>query len=141
MMHDLKNYRDEPLFWLLVEYLFHLSVTCNWRFMNLNKAFQNVVGSTLRSLFVYSDVAESAVVANQVTDLLREVNYRRTGNGSHYFEPLHIQYIPLCKDLLDPLRRKCRRPQGSYLNLVRETRLSPFTSNEHERWKFNTIQT
>ena len=101
MTHDLKNDRDEPLFWLLEDDLFHLSVTCDWRFTNLNKAFQNVVGSTSRSLLVYSDVGGSALVGNQVTDLLREVNYRRTGAGSHYFEPLHIEYIPLCKDLLD----------------------------------------
>jgi len=57
MTHDLKNDRNEPLFWLLEEDLFHLSVTCDWRFTNLNKAFQNVVGSTSRSLFIYSDVA------------------------------------------------------------------------------------
>ena len=59
------------------------------------------MGSTSRSFFVYSDVGGSAVVGNQVTDLLREVNYRRTGDGSHYFEPLQLQYIPLRKDLLD----------------------------------------
>ena len=112
MTHDLKNNRDEPLFWLLEEDLFHLSVTCDWRFTNLNKAFQNVVGSTSRSLFVYSDVGGSAVVGNQVTDLLREVNYRRTGNGSHYFEPLHIQYIPLRKDLLDIIETQVSETTG-----------------------------
>ena len=112
MTHDLKNDRDEPLFWLLEEDLFHLSVTCDWRFTNLNKAFQNVVGSTSRSLFVYSDVGGSAVVGNQVTDLLREVNYRRTGDGSHYFEPLHIQYIPLRKDLLDIIETQVSETTG-----------------------------
>ena len=101
MTHDLKNDRGEPLFWLIGEDIFQLSVTCNWRFTNLNKAFQNVVGSTSRSLFVYSDVGGSAVVGNQVKDLLRRVNYRQTGDGSHYFEQLHVQYIPLCKDQLD----------------------------------------
>ena len=51
MTHDLKNNRDEPLFWLLEDDLFHLSVTCNWRFTNLNKASHNVVGSTSRYFF------------------------------------------------------------------------------------------
>ena len=69
MTHDLKNDRGEPVFWL-IEDLFHLSVTCDWRFTNLNKAFQNVVGSTSRSLFIYSDVGGSSTVGNQVTDLL-----------------------------------------------------------------------
>ena len=41
------------------------------------------------------------MVGNQVTDLLREVNYIRRGAGIQYFEPLHIQYIPVRKDLLD----------------------------------------
>ena len=50
---------------------------------------------------MYSDVGGSAVAGIKVTDLLREVNYRRTGDGSHYFEPLHIQYILLRKDVVD----------------------------------------
>ena len=112
MTHDLKNDRGDPLFWLTGENLFHLSVTCDWRFTNLNKAFQNVVGSTSRSLFIYSDVGGSSVVGNQVTDLLREVNYRRTGDGSHYFEPLHIQYIPLRKDLLDIIETQVSETTG-----------------------------
>ena len=60
--HDLKNDRGEPLFWLIGEELFHLSVNCNWRFRNLYKAFQNVVGSTSRSLFIYTDVGGGSVV-------------------------------------------------------------------------------
>ena len=91
MTHDLKNDRDEPLFWLLEDDLFHLSVTCDWHFTNRNKAFQN---------------------GNQVTDLLREVNYRRTGAGSHYFEPLHIQYILLRKDLLDIIETQVSETTG-----------------------------
>jgi len=112
MTHDLKNDRDKPLFWLIVEDLFHLGVTCDWRFTNLNKAFQNVVGSTSRSLFIYSDVGGSSMVGNQVTDLLREVNYRRTGGASHYFEPLHVQYIPLRKAQLDIIETQVSKTTG-----------------------------
>ena len=56
MTHDLKNDWGELLFWLIGEDLFHLSVSCNWRFTNLKKVFQNVVGSTSRSLLIYSDL-------------------------------------------------------------------------------------
>jgi len=112
MTHDLKNDRGEPVFWLIAEDLFHLSVTCNWHFTNLNKAFQNLVGSTSRSLFIYSDVGGSSVVGNQVTDLLREVNYRRTGDGSHYFEPLHVQYILLRKAQLDIIETQVSETTG-----------------------------
>ena len=88
-----------PAFWNVVadknghgDFL-KLSSYCNWRFLNLNDAFKVVVGNSSRSLFVYSDVARSGVVGNQVTDLLREVNLIRRGDGVQYFEPAHIQYI------------------------------------------------
>jgi len=125
MTRDLKNDRDEPLFWLVEKDLFHLSVTCDWRFTNLNKACQNVVGSTSHSLFIYSDVGGSSTLGNQVTDLLREVNYQRTGDGSHYFEPLHIQYILLRKTQLD----------------IIETRVSETTGELTEFGEGNTILT
>jgi len=78
-----------------------LSIFCNWRFLNLNKAFESVIGSSSRSLLVYSDVGGGSVVGNQVTDLLREVNLIRRGAGVQYFEPYHIQYIPVRKDVID----------------------------------------
>ena len=81
--------------------LIDLSMTCNWRFTNVNKTLERVVSAHKRPLFIYSDVGRSSVVGNQVTDLLREVSYKREGKGSQYFEPLHIQYIPVRKDVLD----------------------------------------
>ena len=60
--------------------------------------FEAVVGTRLQSL---SDVGGSSVVGNEVTDLPGEVNFLRKGEGVHYFEPLHIQYIPLRKQVLD----------------------------------------
>ena len=49
--------------------LIRLTLTCNWRFINLDTSFKNVLGSSKRSLFIYSDVGGSGVVGNQVTDL------------------------------------------------------------------------
>jgi len=46
-------------------------------------------------------VGGGSVVGNQVTDLLREVNFIRKGAGTQYFEPAHIQYIPVRKEVLD----------------------------------------
>jgi len=37
----------------------------------------------------------SIIVKNQVTDLLQEVKYQREGQGTMFFEPLHIQYMSL----------------------------------------------
>ena len=78
-----------------------MSLGVNWRFINLNHSFKNVLGPSSRSLLVYSDAGGSSVVGNQVTDLLREVDYKREGRGSYYFEPTHLQYIPVGKEVLD----------------------------------------
>ena len=93
---DLHDADGLPVYWIVStdragkDYL-KLSIYCNWRFLNLNKAFEVVVGSSSRSLFVYSDVEGGSVVGNQVADLLREVNLIRRGAGVQYFEPYHIQ--------------------------------------------------
>ena len=60
-----------------------------------------MVGSAARPLLVYSDVCRSGVVGNQMTDVLREIQYARKGEGSQYFEPLHIKYIDVRKEVLD----------------------------------------
>ena len=97
VVSDLHDDDGFPVFWSVSlpikgqKYL-KLSIYCNWRFLNLNKAFEVLVGSSSRSLFVYSDVARSGVVGNQVTDLLREVNLIRRGAGVQYFEPTHSIY-------------------------------------------------
>ena len=73
----------------------YLSAECNWRLKNINKAFDHIMGKTAQSFFVYSDVMKSDIIGNQVTDLLREVKYHRTGAGVNYLQPLHIQYLPV----------------------------------------------
>ena len=79
----------------------HLSCTCNWRFVNIKHAFDDLVGGMNRSLHIYSDGGGTTVVGNRVTDLLREVRFQSEGLGSQYFEPIHIQYIPVRKQVLD----------------------------------------
>ena len=90
-----------------------LSMTCNWRFTNVNKLLERVVKVSKRSLFIYSDVGGSGVVGNQVTDLLREVSYKREGKGFQYFEPLHIQYIPVHKDTIDIIETQVAETTGA----------------------------
>lgn len=54
-----------------------------------------MVGRPNRSLFIYSNLISGSIVGNQMTDLLREVPFAPTGDGSQYFEPRIIQYKPL----------------------------------------------
>ena len=37
----------------------------------------------------------------KIVDLLREVKYDRTSQGQVYFEPQHIQYIPVRREVMD----------------------------------------
>ena len=96
----------------LTDYI-RLSLDVNWRFTNLNYAFEHVFGNTSRSLFVYSDVRGSSVLGDQITDFIREVNYKRQGKGSYYFEPTHLQYIPLRKQLLDIIQIQIAEATGA----------------------------
>ena len=102
--NDVNDDQHNPVFWtvrsILPDHL-QLSMSCGWRFTNLNVAFRAVVGEPTRSLHVYSDVAGSTVVGNRVTDLLREIQYKREGRGTMYFEPLHIQYLPLRNEVVE----------------------------------------
>ena len=96
----------------------HLSCTCNWRFTNIKRAFTDAVlegGS--RSLFVYSDTGGSSVVGNRVTDVLQEVKFSSHGQGSQYFEPIHIQYIPVRKQVLDIIEVNVAETTGELARL------------------------
>ena len=93
-----------------------LSTNVNWRFINLNQSFKNVLGATERSLHVYSDAGSSSVVGNQITDLLREVAYKRQGRGSYYFEPTHPQYIGVRKDVIDIIETQVSETDGKLVD-------------------------
>ena len=100
--NHLVDLSGNPVFWAVnARHYLDLSMSCSWRFTNLNTAFRSIVGEPTRSLDVYSDVTGSIVLGNRVTDLLREVMYQRKGRSSVYFESTHIQYIPLRKEVVD----------------------------------------
>ena len=67
----------------------HLSRLVEWQFNNLNAPFEKLVGTSKRTVMVYSDVAESTVVGSGKFPLLREVQLLRTGDGQNMVEPLH----------------------------------------------------
>ena len=78
-----------------------LSQAINWRFVNLNVAFREVVGEPSRTFLVYSDLVDSNIVGGQRRAMVREVEYRRQGQGVAYFEPLHIQWLPCRREYMD----------------------------------------
>ena len=108
---DVKNTElDRHDLWRVEGGLLQLSQVINWRFSNLNVAFREVVGDPLRTFLVYSDLStflvysdlvDSNIVGGQLHALVREVEYRRQGQGVAYFEPLHIQWLPCRREYMD----------------------------------------
>ena len=113
---DLEDGEGHPVFWRVVAGYFILGMTCNWYFVNLNNAFRTVVGNASRTLHVYSDVGGNNIVANQVTDLLREVQYERKGRGNTYFEPLHVQYLSVRNEFIDIIESQVAETSGNLVN-------------------------
>ena len=120
--NDLNDDQSNPVFWTVRSFLrdyLQLSMSCGWRFTNLNVAFRAVVGEPARSLHVYLDVAGSTIVGNRVTDLLREIQYKREGRGTMYFEPLHIQYMSLRNEVVEIIQIQVAETFGTGGDLVK----------------------
>ena len=119
---DVTDGQGNAVFWTVRSFFpdyLQLSMSCNWRFTNLNVAFRAVVGEPTRSLHVYSDVAGSTVVGNRVTDLLREIQYKRQARGTIYFEPLHIQYMTLRNEVVEMIHVQVAETIGRGGDLVK----------------------
>ena len=101
-----------------VEY-FWLSLRVNWKLSNLNVAFHSMVKDPTRSLHIYSDVGGSSMVGNRMTDLLREIKYRREGRGRVYFEPQHIQYVPVRNQVTEIIEVEIAETIGAGEDLVK----------------------
>ena len=97
-----QNYQGK--YWKVdVEFLY-LGVFADWKFINLNFLFECMGWDILhkhgieRTLRVESNVAASTIMGNQITHVLREIQYVPLTN---YYEPSHIQYIPVRQQFFD----------------------------------------
>ena len=90
----------------------HLSRMVEWQFNNLNASFEKIVGTSKRTVMVYSDIVESTVVGSGKYPLLREVQLFRTGEGESTAEPLHHQWIKVRGNQLDILEVEIASTSG-----------------------------
>ena len=91
---DVPDADNKPMFWKVDGGYLVLSMTCNWRFANLNDKFRpSTEFAPTRPLHVYCNVGTSSMVGNRVTDLLREIKYHTQKKKHTHFEPIHIQYL------------------------------------------------
>ena len=108
--------------WMVDSGTLVLSFTFDWRFVNLNDAFQTAVSLNSRTLLVYSDVVSSNVMGDAEHPLIREVVYHRRGGGSLYFEPTHIQWMPMRRTYLDVVEVSVAESDGRLATFGKGTR-------------------
>ena len=118
------------VFFLVSQWFLHLSVYCNWRFVD--KAFRGVVSAPSRTFHMYSDVCASTMIENKD---LRKVQYIRVGGGSVYFKPLQIQCIPIRNDIVETIETEVAESEsGELVNFGKgEGILTLHFKKQHER--------
>ena len=89
-----------------------LSRLVEWQFNNLDASFEKMVGTSKRTVMVYSDLVESTVVGSGKYPLLREVQLLRTGEGESTAEPLHHQWIKVRGQQMDILEVEIASTSG-----------------------------
>ena len=85
-------------FWYqgLTETFAELKSNVDWQIRGLTGGwFKKAFANPSRTLCIYSNANASSMVGNQVSDVLREVNFDSTQEGQQYFEPKHRQYLPV----------------------------------------------
>ena len=90
----------------------NLSRMVEWQFNNLDASFEKIVGTSKRTVMVYSDLVESTVVGSGKYPLLREVQLLRTGEGESTAEPLHHQWIKVRGQQMDILEVEIASTSG-----------------------------
>ena len=108
---DVLDGSNKPAFCKVDGDYMKLSMTCNWRFVNLNNTFRpSSEFPSTRPLHVYCDVGTSSMVGGRITDLLREIKYQPQ-NTTH-FEPRHIQYVPVRNEVVEIVETQMAETNG-----------------------------
>ena len=110
-------------FWLLTDSVLQLGPYCNWRFTYLDESYKKAFGGNVTTLvphrspmFVYSNVGQSTVAADQVTDLLREIPVDPTVMT---YEPVNPLYLPVRTDVMDIIKVLLTEHNGELVDFVR----------------------
>ena len=90
-----------------------LSLIAQWQLNNLDASFEKIIGTTRRTMMVYSDIVESTVMGSGKFPLLREVQIMRTGDGESTAEPLHHQWIKVRGNQLDIVEVEIANTDGT----------------------------
>ena len=94
-----------------VKYL-KLHLVFDWQLNNLNASFEKIVGTSRRTVMVYSDIVQSTVVGSGRFPLLREVQLLRTGEGETSVESQHYQWIKVRGNQMDIVEVEIATPSA-----------------------------
>ena len=83
--------------------------------MDLDRSYEEAFGHNRRSLFVYSNVGQSMVTGNQVTDLLRQVHYDPDVVN---VQPRHVLYLPVRTTTVDIVETQVSESDGKLVNFA-----------------------
>ena len=88
----------------------------NWYFSGLDEKIYHTYADPKRTLFVYTDLTQTQIVGGTETDLLREVSFTNNEKGKYLFEPLHLLYLPVRKNVFDSVEVGISETDGSQVN-------------------------
>ena len=91
---------------------------CDWVISDINDNFAKTFGSPTCTLFVYTDVAQSQIVGAGMTDFIREVEYASKFRGRVQYEPLHLHFIPLRRNVIDVIEVQIGETNGKAANFA-----------------------
>lgn len=91
----------------------------NWHFSGMNEPINQSNFEPNRTLFVYTDLAQTQVVGNVETDLLRQVVFKNNQGGKYYYEPVNPQYLPIRKNVFDTVEVGISETDGSQVNFTK----------------------
>ena len=104
---DVLDASKKPTFWKVDGEYVKLSLSCPWRFVNLNDKFRlSLEFPSVRPC----NVGTSSMVRGRITDLLREIKYHLQ-NTTH-FEPRHIQYVPVRNEVVEIVETQMAETNG-----------------------------
>lgn len=87
-----------------------------WRFVHLNRFYEDATHQGARTLYVYSNVGKSITVGDQVVALLREVQYVPKLIEKFHFEPSDIMYHEVMQPQMDILEIQITETDNSEVN-------------------------
>lgn len=81
-----------------------LNALVRWEIMNMNTGwFESTFLPEAKTLRVYSNACESRLVGNQRVDVLRELRMDGNRRGQQYYEPRHLEYLPVRRQAFEVL--------------------------------------